>query len=308
MTSIALQVIAFNVDPWINSMLRNAAPHVDKIFIAYPPRPWNYSVVARESIRNPTQLESIDIEDLQCPVEIVRGDWERDEDTRNCLLTRAREQGFDWMVVQDADEFYTERSWARLIAMMNNEDSSDLLITPWYNFWKSPEYVIVNRGTGIKTLNEGFAVRAKGSNVVFTYSRTTNATRKTVIDEPCYHYGYVMNDDAMLRKISSWAHANEMMSTKLWFELKWRRWTPTTIYLHPGSPAHWLKAERFPLHQPSFAAEFMPRQWLEPRNQGVVWSLVETGWNIASWCKWKINTLRQAIRTSISGTRRARQG
>ncbi|MCP9832593.1 hypothetical protein KBZ14_04295 [Synechococcus sp. HJ21-Hayes] len=297
--AIALQVIAFNVDPWINAMLKNAAPNVDKIFIAYPPRPWSYSTKAREYLRNPTALESLEIDSLECAVEIVNGDWERDEDTRNCLLKRAREQGYDWMVIQDADEFYTQESWARLRQKMNEASNSELLITPWYNFWKSPEYVVVNRGTGIKTLNEGFAVRAKESNVMFTFSRTTNASYKTVIDEPCYHYGYVMDDQAMIRKINSWAHANEMLSARLWYELKWRRWNPNSIYLHPGSPSHWLRAERFPLHQPAFAADFMPSQGIEPREKGIYWNITEAAWNGLSWAQWKIGSLKKAIRASL---------
>ena len=114
MARIALQVIAFNVDTWISKMLGNASPHVDKIFIAYPSRPWMYNSESRERLVNPTKLESISLNDLACEVEIVQGDWAYEEDTRNELLCRARSEKFDWQVIQDADEFYTVSSWKRL--------------------------------------------------------------------------------------------------------------------------------------------------------------------------------------------------
>lgn len=296
---IALQVIAFNVDPWINEMLKNADKYVDKIFIAYPPRPWGYSQQARESFNNPTKLESIDISNLDCEVEIVHGDWMYDEDTRNCLLSKAREQGYDWMVIQDADEFYTKTSWKRLVKAMKESTDADLLITPWFNFWKTPEYVIENRGSGIKCLNEGFAIRAKNSKCYFTFSRTSNAKNRSVIDEPCYHYGYVMSDASMKQKIQTWAHTKEISSMRQWYLLKWINWEENTLYLHPGSPAYWLKAVRFPLPQPEFAQKFI-RPNINCRNKkGLCLGALDLWWNFRALTKWRVVQIKRLLRNTI---------
>jgi hypothetical protein len=296
---IALQVIAFNVDPWINSMLRNAAPFVDKIFIAYPPRPWGYSSKSRDTILNPTKLESINISDLQCDVQIVHGDWLYDEDTRNCLLELARSENFDWMVIQDADEFYTECSWRRLLLALNSSDQYDLLVTPWFNFWKSPEYVIYNRASGIKCLNDGFAVRARNSSVRFSFSRTTNAKCRLVIDEPCYHYGYVMCNESMNNKIKTWAHTNDIFNIHIWYELKWLRWDENTLFLHPGSPSYWLKAIRFPLPQPDFANEFLTLPPNEGDTKGVILSIMDLLWNLKAIVGWRLVQFKRLIRNTI---------
>jgi hypothetical protein len=300
---VALQVIAFNVDPWINAMLRNAAPHVDKIFLAYPPRPWGYSSTARASIQNPTKLESIDRHDLACEIEVVHGDWLYDEDTRNCLLDQARNEGFDWMVIQDADEFYTEASWKRLLAAMERANNYDLLITPWFNFWKSPEYVIDNRGSGIKCLNEGFAVRAKNSHARFMFSRTTDAKHRLIVDEPCYHYGYVMSDESMRKKIQTWAHTKEISSMRLWYELKWQRWEENTLFLHPGSPAYWLKAVRFPLQQPEFADALFGLASKDGSTKGLYWGMVDWLWNSKALLAWRIIQIKRVLRNSLNNYR-----
>ena len=105
---IALQVLAFNVDRSLHLMIENAKPYVDKIFIAYPELSWKYGSSSKSN--NPTSYEKV-AELADENIEIIRGIWDRDEDTRNSLLTAARNQNFDWIVIQDADEFYTDQSW-----------------------------------------------------------------------------------------------------------------------------------------------------------------------------------------------------
>ena len=309
MTRIALQVIAFNVSPWINAMLRNAAPHVDKIYIAYPPRPWAYSEYARANLKNPTALDEIRLEDLGCTIEVVHGDWEYDEDTRNHLLGLARTEGFEWMIIQDADEFYSPESWSRATTLMRSEqlEDTELLITPWFNFWKTPEYVIENHCGGIKSLNEGFAIRCSDPLLRFTFSRTSNAKKRRVIDEPCYHYGYVMSDQQMGLKIQTWAHTKEIADMKQWYRLKWQYWNESTRYLHPGSPIHWSRAIRFPHPQPDFYWEFMPTRKLDEQAKGFVFASQEALWNTRALLKWAVRQLKALSRASLTSRGRSVQ-
>jgi len=298
---VALQVIAFNVDPWINAMLRNANRHVDKIFIAYPPRPWAYSAYARNNLVNPTSLNSIELNGLECEVEVVRGDWKFDEDTRNCLLDKARSEGFDWMVIQDADEFYTNESWVRLLNLLKYESTknTDLIITPWYNFWKSPEYVIKNIDGTITSPNEGFAVKCNGSDVKFIYSRTTNSKQSLFVDEPCYHYSYTISDEQMLTKISTWAHTGEMQNPGLWYKLKWKYWIPSSKNLHPGSPHVWQKAIKFPYAQPGFVSEIWTGGKLEARKDQISLNLLDWLWDMRSWLRMHARALKRSLRNVL---------
>ena len=146
---IALQVLAFNVDRSLHLMIENAKPYVDKIFIAYPELSWRYGSSKRSS--NPTNYAGI-AKFASENVVIIRGIWERDEDTRNNLLSAARSQKFDWMIIQDADEFYTNQSWEVLrsylfLASMQNKS---VINVPLYTFWKTPCFVIKEPHDGIK--------------------------------------------------------------------------------------------------------------------------------------------------------------
>ena len=81
----------------------------------------------------------------------MKGTWNRDEDTRNSLLTAARIQNFDWMVIQDADEFY--RSIMGGIKKLPNfgyTQTKSVINVPLYTFWKTPCFVIEEPHDGIK--------------------------------------------------------------------------------------------------------------------------------------------------------------
>lgn len=295
---ISLQVLAFNVDRTLNAMLRNAGPYVDKIFIAYPERAWRYG--KKNSITlNPTKLMSINTA-LPCEVEIIMGDWEKDEDTRNHLLRIARLEDFDWMIIQDADEFYTSDSWQRLISRLKEPETLkyDCIKTPYFTFWKSPAYILHNRQEGIKNGTTTFALNCRDRDLYFSYSRTTTAVNSIFMDMPCYHYSYVLSDNEMKLKINTWAHTGDLISKDLWYNIKWKRWHGTSKLLHPGSPWMWDKAIRFPLPQPAFASEIKAEEH-EQKDLSIYWVCIEIIYDLYSKFRQTINGLKRLLRASV---------
>ena len=250
---IATHVLAYNVNRFLKEVLENMEPHVDKIYIAYSEKPWGYVNTSRNNSTNPTKLSDVILASASKKIELVQGDWLTEEEMRNECLNRARVEGFDWFLVQDADEFYTEESWDQIKRTLLRNKSDDHFKTTWYNFWKSSQYVLVYPNGSIKHTNASFAFRCK-SNINFVRKRW-HMDNSTVLDYPCYHYGYVMSDIEMEEKISTWGHANELFA-KSWYKYKWKNWNESTIYLHPTNPFSWSKAIRFPLQQPPFAEHF----------------------------------------------------
>lgn len=259
---IAAHVIAYDVNRFINPMLRNVAPWVDKIYVAHAPRPWAYIPSSRLTRTNPTKVSDIKTEGLPCPIEIVPGDWEWEEQARNECLRRAKAEGFDWFITQDADELYTEDSWRQLRHALRNDRQTDCFWTTWYHFWKSSDYIAVYRNGSFKTNNVGFALRCKDG-LEFAGRRMTNTSNYRILDCPCYHYGYALTDEEMQAKVTQWSHARELNAHR-WFQRKWLRWRFETENLDPTTPRNWRRAIRFPLHQPDFAAEFALRV-VEPK-------------------------------------------
>lgn len=253
---VAVHILTYNVDTFIEAVLRNIEHQVDKVYLAYPTRPWGYTENSRNTYSNPTKLEYLKalVETVQCPVEIIEGDWLTEDDMRNACLEKSRLEGFDWFIIQDADEFYPESTWEQIKRILAKETVHDHLITTWYNFWKSSQYVMTYKDGGIKGTNAGFAIRCK-SQVKFIRKRICNNNTRKVIDCPCYHYGYVMSDEQMREKISTWGHSHELFGNN-WYQYKWLNWNHNTKYLHPINPDEWIRAIHFPLAQPDFAEQF----------------------------------------------------
>lgn len=251
---IAAHVLAYNVTSTLRAVLENMSQHVDKIYVAHPQRPWCYVPEARSTKINPTTTEDVLTAAMGLNVEVLEGDWETDEDSRNACLERAKAEGFDWFLTQDADEFYTEHGWQTIRKILKRSIHEHSFVTTWYNFWKSAQYVVVSESGDIKGTNAGFALRCK-QDLVFRRARISNATRTLVMDCPCYHYGYVRSDAEIREKVSTWMHANEFDALR-WYKLKWLNWTENTINLHPTAPWTWKRAIHFPGEQPDFAIDF----------------------------------------------------
>lgn len=258
---VGLLVIAFNVDQWLYEMLSNVENHVDMVFIAHPVRPWRYRESERQNRSNPTILDKERLDSYDFEYKIVRGDWEYDEDTRNAIRVLAKKEECDWLVVQDADEFYNDDGWKDLRELMVRYKGKEVALTSrWMNFWKSVDYLIVNRDGSILSDNECAALSLAG-NAYFTYSRSVSCEiiRSNAI---CYHLGYVMSDIEARTKVETWTHTADV-DINGWYSYKWKNWGVATKYLHPGNPPVWDRAIktpasiRIPVECESFRQELM---------------------------------------------------
>ena len=259
---IACHILSYNVDLFIDEALKNSAPNVDKIYITYSILPWGYNKTARMTNRNPTTLGRVKDAILRlkaeigpkADIEIIQGEWESEDETRNLCLDKATKEGFDWLIIQDADEFYSQNSWKMIKDVLRDDAISECIQTTWYTFWKSSHFVIQNKNGDIKSNNVCFALRC-GSGKRFVGSRATTSDKISLIDAPCYHYSYVMSDDEMVEKVTTWGHAHQFDSRK-WLRHKWFNWNLDTRNLHPLDPAAWRRVIRFPNEQPDFSTKF----------------------------------------------------
>jgi hypothetical protein len=251
---IAAHVLGYNVNRFIKPVLANLEPHVDKIYIAHAERPFGYIEKSRQTMKNPTSVEDLRAASGSNKIEIINGDWATEEEMRNACLVKARADGFDWFLTQDADEFYPEDSWKQIKRILHQNKTDDHFTTTWYNFWKSSHYVMVGMNGSIKSINAGFAIRCS-SDIKFIDRRLCNNQHVKIIDCPCHHYSYVMSDTEMAEKLATWSHAHQLFSNN-WFTYKWQNWNESTRWLNPVFPYECLRAVPFPMQQPDFAEEF----------------------------------------------------
>jgi len=239
----AAHVLMFNCDRFILAMIDNCGPFVDKIYVAYSKLPWGYNPEAREKYRNTTPPSLLAKSRYFDKIEFIEGDWLYDHDQRNACLERARVDGFDYLIAQDADEYYTTEGYRNNLLEIARDPDREAYNAPLYAFWKTTDYILESPG-GLPAVGfPAFAINLKKP-VNFVNSRTVSASDTSRLPWPCYHLSYVLTDEELLRKISTWGHTHQFNRSK-WYKNKWLRWHEGTINLHPLWPELWKRAVRF---------------------------------------------------------------
>ena len=251
---IAAFCLAFNVNESLHEMISNIGKHVEKIYIAYSLYPWSYNKKARQEYTNNTSLEFIKESPFSEKIEIVEGVWDSDEDQRNSCVEKALSDGYEYLIVQDSDEFILDDEFENILNEVKAHPQVDLFKLQWYQFWKSTDFLILDKTGSMTTGTPEYIINLKNG-VHFTDRRITNARNEFVIPCHLFHLGYVHSDATMKSKISTWGHSHELFSRN-WYKNKWLHWNEKVKYLHPVRPEFWLKATSHNLTLPEELEEW----------------------------------------------------
>ena len=262
-------ILYYDCDQFILRTIENCAPHVEKIFIAYSPLPWTYNPEARKNFENPSSPDLLRQSPHQDKIQLIEGTWETEEAQRNEVLDQAKSEGFDYLIIQDADEFFCTEDYQLNLKTIEQNPNFSFYRTPWMQFWKSTKWVILckysylykNGRPDKKYYNTttcfsmAFAINIK-ANVRFQRCRMpTNVDDYYVLPGICYHLSYVMSDAQVERKIRTYGHTNQI-DHKNWLKWKWYGWNPKTRFLHPIESQVWTKAVPFSGRLPKELADF----------------------------------------------------
>ncbi len=168
-----------------------------------------------------------------------RAPWEKEEDQYNFGLSILESLGYDWVLIVDADERYTNKDLDRLITCLNELNESNVqAVKPntMHVYWKSPDYRIIPDQVHRPVI----AVRPQTR---FINKRENNGAY-CYIPVELHHFSYVRTNDDMLKKIQSFSHSDEIVDG--WYEKVWRAWTPKSRDIHPTVPTEFWKAIKHP--------------------------------------------------------------
>lgn len=240
-SNVAVMLLMYDCDKFILNAIDNCAPYVKKIFIVYSELPWSaYNPDARSSFKNPTKLNILEKSAHQNKIEVIQGVWDKDDEAREECRQLAVKQGFDYLIVQDADEFYLPEDYKKNIEELY-EFNADVYQCTWLIYWKNTERIIRFRDRKTNALTEKttcplFAISLK-KEIPFEDRRLPlNMDKHNIkkVSGICHHLSFVMSDKEMHSKINTWSHADQVR--KKWFKYKWLGWTPSSKYIghiHP---------------------------------------------------------------------------
>ena len=233
--------------------------HLDKCYIGVHKKTWtngkntslNYSLL--EKLK--TIVSNVDIVHLNDEILDLNENSPppiRESQTRNYILNIAKKEHFDFMIIQDTDEFMIKEEYVSFINSYVPEMINlrcDSCAIRWKNFWKNWNTILICEKEIIPNWPGEWATFgiSLNSNVKFTKNRHHTSANKCAVLQPwyLYHGCYVLTNEQALKKIQNWGHAMDEDYSKLslWYEEKWLNWTPNTKNLHPSNdPSVWLKA------------------------------------------------------------------
>jgi hypothetical protein len=240
----ATHILHFNQDNWIFKNIDMVAPYVDKIYVAWSKYPWNYNKKAKKEFLNKSNPDDLFKSKYSDKIILIKGEWDLDEDQRNSCLNRARQDGMDYLLIIDADEFYHEEDLKRMIDNIKKNPDYDYYTTPWMTFWKDHNHLIVDEKNSIINGYPEVCVNLNKNNK-FVRCRRPSGNKIFRLDSMCLHASYILSDSECWSKINTWGHAHQFDREK-WYNQKWKDWNENTINLHPISPTAWKKAIRRP--------------------------------------------------------------
>jgi hypothetical protein len=267
----AVQILFFDCGELILRAIDNIAPHVERIYVSYSRLPWAYNRSAREDYVNSADLAVLRESPHYEKITAVEGDWISEEAQRNACLEKARQAGFDYLVVQDADEFYLPEEIEKNLEAIRHNPDFHYYRNPWLLFWKTTAYVLVHRA--VRTSQAGQEVTER--NVTHNYSmafalnlrKGTRFQRKRfptcekdfmILPGVCHHLSWVYNDEQLLRKLFTWGHTNDVYDKMLWYRAKWLGWNPAARNLHPINGIGYPRAVLYQGRLPAEIAGFDP--------------------------------------------------
>jgi hypothetical protein len=239
-------------DEQLISAVQNSS-ELDKCYIGFSLQTW--SGRRMESV-NTNLLKNI--KDITPNAEVIWIDSgmyssqsasEAEATCRNAIINKSIDEKFDFLVVQDTDEFVHEDDWNFLL-----NDYFPTMVSMGYdtcairlkNFWKSWENILVCDEIIVPEWPGEWATF--GINLLkpvrFSTSRHTESIVKCGIKQDAflYHGSWVLSDEQVQKKISSWGHSKDIDYEK-WYNDKWLNWNQETTDLHPSINPHiWKKA------------------------------------------------------------------
>lgn len=247
----AILTLCFYGTRTLDRMLLNTGAYVDKIYLSHSPLPWlNVATGLRPDQKSDFDPEVVPNLPYAEKIHFLTGIWDSEEAQRQHAMDQARIDGIDYLIIQDADEFYSVDEFSKNLGGIALNPNFPAYTCPWTVFWKSKDYVIEMRSssdgsptTVAKCPN--FAVNVNWPGIRFTKARLVNEINRAFkLDGLCLHFAWVLSDEEVTVKVSTWAHSHQF-NVKKWLQHKWFGWQPQTRSIGHITRYNYLRAVRF---------------------------------------------------------------
>lgn len=224
--SVAVMVLAYNEHRFIRACIAQFPDWIDRITVLVSEYPWN-GTRSEEAHKTWDILKNIDNHRLEC----VKLNWRTEQDQRNWGLGRL--SNFDWVLVVDADEFYTNEDWEtiRLVLPEVHLGCQTIVADKMTTYWKD----INHRWEPRDSHKPVIAVRPMRN--VFSDKRSVTDDMRFDANVNLHHLSWVKSDKEIKQKIENWGHANDF-DKEAWYSNTWLKWDEKMVGIRPYASSY----------------------------------------------------------------------
>ena len=222
---VGIMTIAYNEERFIGACIKQFSHTGLEHLVLISLNPWNGASF------KPDRTNDIA---SNLGAEVVVGDWDTEAHQRNYGLNYFKDKGCDWVLIVDADEYYSPESIAKLSYSLE-QDVEAIVANDMVVYWKDIDHVVTPR-------QEDRPIVAIRPNQHFIIGRNSFSNIGET-EATLHHLSYVRDDENMLKKINSFTHADEF-NTDEWYNDVWLDWDEGDTDLHPVNPAQFKVAEK----------------------------------------------------------------
>ena len=222
---VGIMTIAYNEERFIGACIKQFSHTGLEHLVLISLNPWNGASF------KPDRTNDIA---SNLGAEVVVGDWDTEAHQRNYGLNYFKDKGCDWVLIVDADEYYSPESIAKLSYSLE-QDVEAIVANDMVVYWKDIDHVVTPR-------QEDRPIVAIRPNQHFIIGRNSFSNIGET-EATLHHLSYVRDDDGMYKKIMSFTHATDF-DTKEWYDRVWLNWDESSTDLHPVNPAQFKVAEK----------------------------------------------------------------
>ena len=164
---------------------------------------------------------------------IIRKDFHSEKKERNFVMEKAQKEGFDYVFIIDADEYYTREDIRK--AMKFIEDNAGIKrfnVGGCKYIWKNTNWETLPRFNNIIPVCYRSDLRFSSLRNITVLPSELKILPPDII---LYHFSYAGSSKRMRSKLEHFSHSKEMKTD--WVEEVYEKWSPEMEDLHPSKTA-----------------------------------------------------------------------
>ncbi len=196
---VGVLITAFN-EPNIVNLIKHYKPYVDDIVVTVSKKPWKGDMKADDTYDRARSVTT----------NVINKHWPFEHQQRNEGMYQLRKM--DYVIVSHCDTWFTAEDLKKLKEMeLSDRHYTCKVLT----YWKDLDTVIdpdISLPTIVIRADQNF------ENLINIYNMLAAPQELPIT---CYHLSWVKSDDELLKKISTYSHADEI--SREWFDNVWKK-------------------------------------------------------------------------------------